>query len=57
MKALATRYAEKYAGYKAEKKSSGSLDMQKIPGINHPVFKDKPVNVEPREAYVATGLP
>jgi len=52
LKALATRYVEQYAHYKADKKSSGSLDMQKIPGINHPVFKDKPVNVDPREAYV-----
>jgi hypothetical protein len=52
LKALATRYVEQYATYKAHKKSSGSRDMQKIPGINHPVFKDKPVNVDPREAYV-----
>jgi hypothetical protein len=50
--ALATRYALQYAGYKADKKSSGSLDLQKIPGVNHPVFKDKPVNHDPREVYV-----
>ncbi len=52
LQALATRYALQYAGYKADKKSSGSLDLQKIPGVNHPVFKDKPVNHDPREAYV-----
>lgn len=52
LKALATRYAAQYANYKADKKSSGSLDMQKIPGVNHPVFKDKPVNHDPREVYV-----
>lgn len=52
LQALATRYALQYAGYKADKKSSGSLDMQKIPGVNHPVFKDKPVNHDPREVYV-----
>ncbi|HEV2611828.1 MAG TPA: CoA-binding protein, partial [Noviherbaspirillum sp.] len=52
LKALATRYVEKYANYKAKKKSSGSLDLQKIPGVNHPVFKDRPVNHDPREVYV-----
>ena len=24
-----------------------------IPGVNHPVFKDKPVNTDPREVFVA----
>jgi succinyl-CoA synthetase alpha subunit len=52
LKALATAYAIRYANYKAEKKSAGSLDLQKIPGVNHPVFKDKPVNHDPREKYV-----
>jgi succinyl-CoA synthetase alpha subunit len=50
--ALAAEYAASYARYKAEKKSSGGLDVQKIPGVNHPVFKDRPVNHDPREAYV-----
>ena len=31
---------------------AGSLDIQKIPGVNHPVFKDRPVNFDPREVYV-----
>ena len=51
--ALAARYVESYARYKADKKSSGKLDIQKIPGVNHPVFKDKPVNHDPREVYIA----
>jgi hypothetical protein len=50
--ALAARYTAEYATYKAEKKSSGNLDLQKIPGVNHPVFKDKPVNKDPREVFV-----
>lgn len=54
--ALATSYALKYADYKAEKKSAGNLDVQKIPGVNHPVFKDKPVNHDPREKYVRALL-
>ena len=52
IKAMATAYALRYADYKAAKKTAGSLDVQKIPGVNHPVFKDKPVNHDPREKYV-----
>lgn len=52
LKAMARCYAAQYANYKADKKSSGNLDMRKIPGINHPVFKDNPVNHDPREVYV-----
>jgi hypothetical protein len=49
---LAMRYVEEYARYKSKKKTTGSLDIQKIPGVNHPVFKDRPVNYDPREVYV-----
>ncbi|NMG75438.1 CoA-binding protein [Aromatoleum diolicum] len=50
--ALARRYADDYAHYKAGAKSAGSLDVRKIPGVNHPVFKDRPVNVDPREVFI-----
>ncbi|UUZ74254.1 hypothetical protein LP415_27115 [Polaromonas sp. P1(28)-8] len=50
---LAARYVESYARYKADKKTSGNLDIQKIPGVNHPVFKDKPINHDPREVFIA----
>lgn len=50
--ALAARYVAEYARYKSEKKNLGSLDLQKIPCVNHPVFKDKPVNLDPREVFV-----
>ena len=53
LKALARRYVKRYADYKANKKNTGSLDIQKIPGVNHPVFKDKPVNHDPREVFIA----
>jgi succinyl-CoA synthetase alpha subunit len=52
LKALALRYVDAYARYKSDRKSSGSLDVQKIPGVNHPVFKDKPVNHDPREVFI-----
>ena len=49
---LASNYVERYARYKSGKKTAGSLDIQKIPGVNHPVFKDKPVNQDPREVFI-----
>ena len=49
---LASKYVERYARYKSGKKTAGSLDIQKIPGVNHPVFKDKPVNLDPREVFI-----
>lgn len=52
LKALALKYVEAYARYKSNKKTTGSLDIQKIPGVNHPVFKDKPVNHDPREVFI-----
>jgi hypothetical protein len=52
LQALAARYVETYARYKSDRKAVGSLDIQKIPGVNHPVFKDRPVNHDPREVYV-----
>jgi succinyl-CoA synthetase alpha subunit len=48
---LARRFVERYAERKAEAKAAG--ESLKIPGIHHPVFKDKPVNRDPREAFVA----
>jgi succinyl-CoA synthetase alpha subunit len=50
--AMAQRCADDYAHYKAERKQAGSGDIRKIPGVNHPVFKDRPVNVDPREAFI-----
>lgn len=52
LKALAQRSAADYARYKSDSKSAGSLDLQKIPGVSHPVFKDKQVNYDPREVWV-----
>ncbi|HRP97793.1 MAG TPA: CoA-binding protein, partial [Rhodocyclaceae bacterium] len=50
--ALARRCAEDYGRYKAAAKAAGSLELRKIPGVNHPVFKDRPVNVDPREHFI-----
>ncbi len=52
LQALAAQAVAQYARYKAEKKHSGSLDIAKLPGVNHPVFKDLPVNHDPREVFI-----
>jgi succinyl-CoA synthetase alpha subunit len=51
--ALAAKSVARYAQYKAQRKTIGSLDIAKLPGVNHPVFKDKPVNHDPREVFIA----
>jgi succinyl-CoA synthetase alpha subunit len=53
LQAMAAKAVEQYARYKAQKKTLGSLDIAKLPGVNHPVFKDKQVNHDPREVYIA----
>ena len=53
LRALAERSVERYAHYKARQKHAGSLDIAKLPGVNHPVFKDRPVNHDPREVFIA----
>ncbi len=51
--AMAGDYAAEYKKYKAEQKAIGNLGYAKIPCVNHPIFKGKPVNYDPREVYVA----
>jgi len=53
LKAMAGDYAGQYKKYKAEQKAIGNLGYDKVPCVNHPVFKDKPVNYDPREVFVA----
>ncbi|MGF6935986.1 succinyl-CoA synthetase alpha subunit [Paraburkholderia sp. UCT70] len=53
LRSLAERSVERYAQYKARQKHAGSLDIAKLPGVNHPVFKDRPVNHDPREVFIA----
>jgi succinyl-CoA synthetase alpha subunit len=56
LKGIATNYAEQYLGYKNEQKAAGNIEYRKIPCVNHPVFKDKAVNIDPREDFVKTLL-
>jgi len=49
---IAADVAGEYMKYKKVQKSKGNLQYDKIPCTNHPVFKGKDVNVDPREEYV-----
>jgi len=52
LQSLANKSAKIYRKYKQEQKETGRLDYQRIPCINHPVFKGNDVNIDPREAYI-----
>jgi len=56
LKELAGKYSSWYAGYKKKAKEAGNIEYAKIPCINHPVFKGKDVNVDPREQFVSRLL-
>ncbi|MEJ2327431.1 MAG: CoA-binding protein [Chromatiaceae bacterium] len=49
---IAADYALDYKAYKIKAKAAGNLSYAKIPCVNHPVFKGKDVNRDPREVYV-----
>lgn len=49
---LANRSAKAYFKYKQEQKLKENLQYKRIPCINHPVFKGKDVNIDPREEFV-----
>jgi len=52
LKAISSKYADWYKQYKVEQKSIGNIEYKKIPCVNHPIFKGKPVNFDPRERFV-----
>ncbi|MBI5970813.1 MAG: CoA-binding protein [Deltaproteobacteria bacterium] len=53
LKAIADEYGKSYAKYKAEQKAFGNVEYIKIPCVNHPIFKGKEVNYDPRERFVS----
>jgi hypothetical protein len=51
--AMATSFALAYRQEKAQRRDATGEGARAIPGVNHPVFRGKPVNTDPREAFVA----
>jgi citrate synthase len=52
---LAIKEAKSFAKQRRSAKEVG-VDYQRIPCLGHPVFKDKPVNYDPRERIIADFL-
>ncbi len=52
LKAMATEFACRYGEERVGRKEMGAAAAQALPCINHPVFKGKPVNIDPREEFV-----
>ena len=52
LKAMATEFARRYGEERMQRKEMGAEAAQALPCINHPVFKGKPINIDPREAFV-----
>ncbi|MDP6625115.1 MAG: CoA-binding protein, partial [Nitrospinota bacterium] len=53
LKKIADKVAATYLEYKTRAKERGILNYDKIPCTNHPVFKDKKINLDPREEYIS----
>jgi succinyl-CoA synthetase alpha subunit len=49
---LAKQAAKAYFKYKQSQRDAENPNYKRIPCINHPVFKGKDVNIDPREDYV-----
>ena len=49
---MATEFARRYGEERTTKKEMGAEAAQALPCINHPVFKGKPVNIDPREEFI-----
>jgi succinyl-CoA synthetase alpha subunit len=56
LKKLARKVSEDYAAYKENAKRQGITNYKRIPCINHPVFKGKRVNIDPREDFIRKQL-
>ena len=52
LKELSSKAAEDYLQIKTKAKSEGNLQYMRLPCLNHPIFKNKPVNIDPREKYI-----
>ena len=56
LKELARRFARAYKQDKDHGRELGSSEPRALPGVHHPVFKGKPVNLDPRERFLAKLL-
>ena len=50
--AMAGRFADEFAANKKAKKGVGG-DVQAIPGVHHPIFRNQTINKDPRELFLS----
>jgi hypothetical protein len=50
--AMAGRFADEFAANKKARKGVGG-DVQAIPGVHHPIFRNQTVNKDPREVFLS----
>ena len=50
--AMAGRFADHFAAQKKAKKGVGG-DVQAIPGVHHPIFRNQVINKDPREVFLS----
>ncbi|MFL5333431.1 MAG: CoA-binding protein, partial [Geminicoccaceae bacterium] len=50
--AMARKFARAYKQEKTQRREGAGEGARAIPGVNHPVFRGKPINTDPREAFV-----
>ncbi|MHC4249822.1 MAG: hypothetical protein ACYS9X_11905 [Planctomycetota bacterium] len=55
LEALAAKEVDRFAKVRSAAKEAGT-DYERIPCLGHPVFRDKPVNHDPRERVIAKHL-
>ena len=53
---IAQEFVEAYSETRRQAKETGEDGPSALPGINHPIFRNKPVNFDPRERFVAEFL-
>jgi succinyl-CoA synthetase alpha subunit len=53
IEAIAQEFVENYMREKADAKETGLDGPSALPGVNHPIFRNKPVNYDPRERFIA----
>ncbi len=56
LKGLARGFAETYKQDKTRAKELGLDGPRALPGVHHPVFRNKPVNHDPRERFIAAFM-
>jgi len=52
LETIALKAAEEYGSLKKKAKEEGDMKYFKVPCVNHPVFKGKPINYDPRETHI-----